>query len=679
MSERPALSHSTTLAQSHQRSLAFGLSAHCAPEPEALTRQAMDELLASNRVLHTHARPVMEALREQIAGTDSMVLLTDRHGTILHALGDDDFLARASRVALRPGIAWSERARGTNAIGTALVEGDAVQVHAGEHYLHANHVLTCSCAPIHDPLGRIIGALDVSGDHRQPHGHTLALVRMSAQMVENHLFLNSHAQDLLLHFHARAEFVGTLVEGLAAFTPDGRFLSANRSGQFQLGLPLRALEAHTFSSLFGTGTADVLAHVHRHGQALLRLRLYNGMSVLARAQFDRPMLIGSLPAAGLSAADGPVPNAGTAAAPGKPFATTTAPLAPSTAGREARTLDDLLATREPHIAQAIQRARKALPHRSISILIQGETGTGKEVFAKALHLESERCRGPFVALNCAAIPETLIESELFGYEEGAFTGARRKGHAGKVQQADGGTLFLDEIGDMPLPMQGRLLRVLQEQVVTPLGGTRDIAVDVRIVSATHRHLPDLIARGLFREDLYYRLNGLAVRMPPLREREDLADLIDQLWREQWRPSGCAPPRFDADVRAALLAHPWPGNFRQLGNVLRATALMADGETQVAPGHLPEDFLAARPGAQAPSEVPLAAKPPPPPTPTSRPDTLAQSTAELIAATLARHGGNVSATARALSVSRNTVYRHLRQANQLQALSTGGKASHSPGS
>lgn len=662
MNARHGLLPSHTLVQSHQRSMSFGLAPACPPDPQQPTRSAMAELLERNEMLWSHARPVMETLREQIAGTDSMVLLTDRHGTILHALGDDDFLARASQVALRPGISWSERERGTNAIGTALAEGDALQVHGGEHYLRANHVLTCACAPIHDPLGNIIGALDVSGDYRQPHRHTLALVRMSAQMVENHLFLNCYEHSIRLHFHARGEFVGTLVEGLASFSADGRFLSANRSGQFQLGLPLRALEAHTFTSLFGIGVADLLAHIRSQGQALLKLQMHNGASVRVRAHFDRPTALAALPPRQEEAAGPAQPGGGAAAQKARRPRS-------SPGGLEA-----LLRTQEPQVAQAAARVRKVLGHQGISILIQGETGTGKELFAQAIHAESERGAGPFVALNCASIPETLIESELFGYEEGAFTGARRKGHPGKILQAHGGTLFLDEIGDMPLQMQGRLLRVLQEHLVTPLGGTRDIQVDIRILSATHRDLRDMIARGLFREDLYYRLNGLAVRMPALRERTDLSQLIDRLLAERIAEAGLGEIRIDPSVRAALLGHAWPGNFRQLNNVLRSATLMADGEACIRIEHLPEDFwadvherplwfaLAAAPGM--PPEVPA----PPEPAgsndaPAAEAPTLQQTTAGLVASTLARHGGNVSAAARALRVSRNTVYRYIRQSGR----------------
>lgn len=631
---------SPSLLKSHRRSRSYGLAPSCPPDPDLPSAAVMQDLLARNQVLATHARPIMETLRRQIAGSESMVLLSNQQGTILQVLGDVDFLDRASQVALRPGITWSEQARGTNAIGTALAEDDAMLVHASQHYLQANHVLTCACAPIHDPHGKIIGALDVSSDHRQPHTHTLALVQMSALMVENHLFMHSYAHHVRLHFHTHQDYVGTLFEGLAAFAPDGRFLAANRSGLHQLRLALPSLAGHQLSSLFGLEMAELLNHLRSRGSTLLPLQLHHGAHVLVRAQFDLPLCWPAHPTL-------------------RPPAPPSGLLAPTPAQGFAA----LLVNRENQLIQAVARARKVLPHPEISLLIQGETGCGKEVFAHALHTESARSGGPFVALNCAAIPESLIESELFGYEEGAFTGARRKGHTGKILQAQGGTLFLDEIGDMPLPMQGRLLRVLQEHLVTPLGGSRDIPVDVRVVSATHRDLRELIARGQFREDLYYRLNGLTLRLPALRERSDLALLISQILTERCTELGLPTIPLDASVRTLLLAHPWPGNFRQLNNVLRSALLMSEGSSLLRLEHLPDDFLST--SASRLSEQPVSAAAPPlslaqsGATPTA---SLQDNASELIRATLQRLNGNVTATARTLGVSRNTVYRHLRPAS-----------------
>ncbi|WP_455777611.1 sigma-54-dependent Fis family transcriptional regulator, partial [Burkholderia stabilis] len=239
------------LAQAHARSTAVGLRAHERPDFSPLSRLALRELLDTNHALFSHARPVMENLHAQIADTQSLVLLTDAAGVILHSIGDADFIEKANRVALCTGVSWAEGARGTNAIGTALASGQAVAVHGSEHFLRANHILTCSCAPIFDPFGRTLGTLDVSGDPRGSSPHTLALVRMSAQLIENHLFTNQCAEALRLRFHAHEECVDSLFAGLVAFGPDGGLIAANRSAQFQLGAPFDALQHQGSDALFG--------------------------------------------------------------------------------------------------------------------------------------------------------------------------------------------------------------------------------------------------------------------------------------------------------------------------------------------------------------------------------------------------------------------------------------------
>ncbi|GKS76753.1 sigma-54-dependent Fis family transcriptional regulator [Acidovorax sp. SUPP950] len=673
-----AASAAQRITQAHERSTAFGLRRHESADLRPLDAEALAWMVARNEALFAHARPVMETLSAQIAGTQSMVLLTDAQGVVLHALGDDEFLDRASRVALRPGAAWSERSKGTNAIGTALALGEALQVNGNEHFLQANHFLTCSCAPILDPHGHVIGALDVSGDHRSQSAHTMALVRMSAKMVENHLFGKVFEDAVRLRFHARTEFLGTLVEGLAAFTPDGRFLAANRSGQFQLGMSANALQAHTFSSLFGMPMAALLAHARQAVPEPLRLQLPGGVAVQAMVEF-RPRSGTLLP--WVDPGNGPDRSDrsdGAGAPPAIQPGEGDAPGAPPARPRPAKParLSSLryLDTGDAQLAQVIDRVTRLLGS-DVSTLILGETGTGKELLARAIHQDGPRQGGPFVAVNCASIPETLIESELFGYDEGAFTGARRKGHPGKIVQAHGGTLFLDEIGDMPLSMQARLLRVLQERSVSPLGGVRQVPVDVAVVCATHRNLREMMAQGTFRDDLYYRLNGLVVRLPALRERTDLAVIVERILRAQADAPASAVPRVAPEAMALFAAHAWPGNLRQLSSVLRTAALMARGDAGVIQrAHLPEDFLedcdlllahasgtAGNAGGPAPAlaralpgEHALAHSPVAVPR-------LGDTTAAALAQALTAHGGNVSAAARALGVSRNTVYRHLKAA------------------
>jgi transcriptional regulator of acetoin/glycerol metabolism len=291
----------------------------------------------------------------------------------------------------------------------------------------------------------------------------------------------------------------------------------------------------------------------------------------------------------------------------------------------------------------------------------GETGAGKEVFARAVHDSSPHAGGAFVAVNCASLPEALIESELFGYRAGAFTGAQRMGRRGKILQADGGTLFLDEIADMPLELQARLLRVLDERQVTPLGTEETHSVDFQLISATHQHLPTLVAEGRFREDLFYRLAGIELLLPPLRERSDKRILI----RAMLASEGGDDARLSEEAERALMEHAWPGNVRQLRHVLRSAAALANGQP-ITLQHLPSlvasvppkpmhaaaaaskpDARGADDGAEDPSaELHL--------------NPIQANERKVLVDMLEQHRWNVSNVAKALDVSRNTLYRKLHK-------------------
>ncbi len=275
------------IKRSHARSESLGLSVAMRPDYRVLGAAELALKLGQKRALCTHALPVMETLYGQIVNTHSMVVLTDAEGLILHSLGDDDFLRRADKVALRPGAVWTEQQQGTNAIGTAIAEGQATTVYGDQHFLRANQFLTCSSVPILDPYGKLLGVLDVTGDCRSHHQHTMALAKMSAQMIENHLFASAFTEALRIHFHSRVEFIGTLMEGIAAFRADGTFLSANRSAQFQLGLPLAALRAQTLASLFNVSGAALIDRLQAEPavQDTLSLCLHSGVKVFANLEF----------------------------------------------------------------------------------------------------------------------------------------------------------------------------------------------------------------------------------------------------------------------------------------------------------------------------------------------------------------------------------------------------------
>lgn len=573
--------HRHLIQASHGRSHSYGLDAVGKPDFSPLQKRDIEFARDENRLLYQHASPVMETLYEQIANTHSMVLLTSSKGLILHSLGDADFLEKASQVALMPGVEWSEQSRGTNAIGTALTEGTPLVVHGRDHFLEANQFLTCSCTPIFDPYGKVMGALDVTGDERSYHQHTMALVRMSAQMIENHMFENVFPDAMRIHFHSRPEFLNTLVEGIVVFTLDGRFQSANRSAQFQLGLSVNAMQAHTFSSLFNQPVSQFHDRLRHAAGQPVSLCMHNGVSVFCQARLKpsnawfNGLRDTSAAAPSQHRSEPPAPTPATRA--------TTA----AAAGRASLSSLHYLNTGDPQIAAVLHKLQR-VQGSDIPIMILGETGTGKDILAQAIHNDSARSRRPFVSINCASIPETLIESELFGYEEGAFTGAKRRGAPGKIQMAHGGTLFLDEIGDMPTQLQARLLRVLQERRVTPLGSGKEYDVDVMLICATNKNLKTLIAQNQFREDLYYRLNGLVVRLPALRERSDFEVVANKILFNLCEPG--QKIQISSEVMALFLQCRWPGNFRQLHNLLRTAVVMVGHSGEIGLEHLPDDFL-----------------------------------------------------------------------------------------
>ena len=327
------------------------------------------------------------------------------------------------------------------------------------------------------------------------------------------------------------------------------------------------------------------------------------------------------------------------------------------------TLEEL-AGEDSQMLRNIRCARR-IADTNVSVLIQGPTGSGKEAFAHAIHLASRRAARPFIAVNCAAIPETLIESELFGYKSGAFTGARREGLRGRIVQSSGGTLFLDEIGDMPLALQSRLLRVLEEREVVPLGSEGAIAVDLHVLAASHRNLREMIARGAFREDLYYRLNGITLELPALRERTDKERLIQHALAAE--TGNGRPAAIERDALQGLLAYTWPGNIRELRNVIRTALAICEGgvvhaldlpreirEGEPSPEERPDGisgrFAASLPASGGGSRESLAG-------PCNR--LQAAERAALLCAMEELHG-NMSRVAAELGVSRNTLYRKIKR-------------------
>ena len=548
----------------------------------------------------------MNSLHQQLSGAGHAVLLTDARGVILNCVTAPSERKIFERAGLWLGADWSEACEGTNGIGTCLVERQSLTIHRDEHFRGRHTGLTCSASPVFDPQGELLAVLDVSSAReavsRQSQFHTMALVNLSAKMIESCYFLRHFENHWLLRFHLQAESVGLFSEGLLAFDGEGRICAVNQSALNLLGQVRGGLLGQPVEAFFECSLDQLLGRASANATASWPLRTRDGRQLFAALRGQAR----SLPA--------PLPK----------------PEAPRLPG---------ICLGDPALQSDFNKALRVF-ERDVPLLINGETGCGKEAFAKAVHQASSRAGNAFVALNCAAIPENLIESELFGYRGGSFTGALKEGMRGKLQQADGGTLFLDEIGDMPFALQTRLLRVLEDRVVVPIGGAPQ-AVDVRIISATHRDLLARVANGSFREDLYYRLNGLEIAVPPLRERSDKAQLLAFLLAEE---AAGQVVLLEEKAHHALLDYAWPGNVRQLRNVLRTLAALCEN------GRIRLDDL---PPLIRQARAAMVVEP-------RQGGALDDAERVVLLNALKQQHWHMSHTAESLGVSRNTLYRKLRK-------------------
>ncbi|HEV7777156.1 MAG TPA: sigma-54-dependent Fis family transcriptional regulator [Luteibacter sp.] len=560
------------------------------------------------------ARAEMENLYEQIAGSGYAVILSDAQAVILDAITDPTLKREFRESGLRSGAIWNERFEGTNGLGTCLAEHGPVTVHREEHFRRFNCMLSCSGAPILGLNGEIVGVLDASTvnspDSKLIQRHTMALVNMSANLIARCHFLRELRHSWVIRFHSRPEFVGLLHEALLAVDDQGRIEAVNESALTQLGMSREQLVGVALETILPFRLEELEKRAASEQSMLWSIRdVAYGRRFYANAR---------------------APTSASIASPRQTSSGTAKPAARRLIGGDARMQHNINCGRQ-------------LFGRRVPILLQGETGTGKEVFAKELHQASAWAERPFVAVNCAAIPESLIESELFGYTRGAFTDAAREGHLGKIRHSSGGTLFLDEIGDMPLHMQTRLLRVLEEHEVVPLGGDKAVPVDLHIISASHQDLLAMVREGRFREDLYYRLNGITLQLPPLRERSDRRELITTLLAEENTDGPL--PTIGEEAMQALLEQPWPGNIRQMRNVLRSASALCEGKA-IGMAHLPAEFQRA--GVTRASFATTTTTP------------LRTAERDILLRELDRLQWNVKSTAAALGMSRNTLYRKLHK-------------------
>lgn len=555
--------------------------------PRILSQSLLNECRERAELFLRIASDAVARLHERVRGADYCVLLTDAQGRTIDYRVESAIRNDCRKAGLYLGTCWSEGEEGTCGVAAVLTSKAPVTVHKRDHFRAAFIGLTCTAAPVFDPLGELLGVVDVSAlqspDDRRSQHLIRQLVEQTAREIENAFFMHSAQGHWVMRAHGTPGYVESQPDYLLAWDADGRLQAINSLARQRLVERLGRLPEH-IGELFDI---DQLRRVN--GASAQRLPglggLYGRVSAPQQRQRAQPL-------------------------------------------RQAQ---------DARIEQHLRLATR-VKDCNLAVLVQGETGAGKEVFARQLHQQSLRRDGPFVTLNCAAIPESLIESELFGYVAGAFTGASSKGMQGLLQQADGGTLFLDEIGDMPVNLQTRLLRVLAEGEVAPLGAARRERVDIQVICATHRDLAAMVKEGRFREDLYFRLANARFELPPLREREDRLGLIHQLLAEEAAACGVEGVLAD-DALQALLLYRWPGNLRQLRQVLRYACAVSEGgqvQLQDLPQEVRGDVVAC-----ADSVVSCPAR-------------------QLLLDALIRHRWKPADAARALGISRATLYRRVHE-------------------
>lgn len=609
--------------------LQYGLDPYATPRPVKLSQQELLQRRQENQILLEAARPFLEVLGSSVRGSGFIITLADKDGYVMEISGDDEIMEMAKANNYLPGCRRTEDEVGTNAIGLCLLLRRPVQVTGYEHYNVNHHPWTCSSSPIFSPEKELLGSITLSGRSRGIHQHTLGMAVSAAKAMEKQLREEQLAREKAGLSSYLETLLDSVSEGIVAIGESGRVTHVNRVAQRMLGVSGRQLLGENFGEaarveerlwekiLSENDLKDCELNLNLSGRAAFFLlsvrpveangRLLGKILILTERRRVHELI--------------------------QRFG-----------GNQARFTFADIKGEHPKLKRQMELAKIAAKTGS-RVLLVGESGTGKELFAQAIHNESPKRAGPFVAVSCAAVPRELIEAELFGYREGAFTGARRGGQIGKFELADGGTLFLDEIGSMPLEMQAKLLRVLQEGEVTRLGDERPRRVEVRVIAAANTDLMEEVRHRNFREDLYFRLNVVEIFIPPLRERkEDLPFLVEHILARTSAQLQRSTIRISKEAMGVLTAYSWPGNVRELENCLERASILCEGDL-IDVEHLPRQFLMQR-------ERDLWEEHP------ERP--LHEWEEQIIAQTLERCDGNISQCARRLGVSRSTLHRRMKE-------------------
>ncbi|WP_296057948.1 sigma-54-dependent Fis family transcriptional regulator [uncultured Amphritea sp.] len=611
---------------SWQRCVSDAVNPLVANKAIELDEQQLESVRESYRELISASEPILRDAKDLLADSGTIMHLVAPTGMILCSHGDDHTRDLANDFSLVPGANWNESVAGTNAIGTALNVGSAVQVHAYEHFCENINNWTCSAAVIRDPFeNKILGAVNISGLKNTLHDYCLALAVSGARRIEGQLAqLQMAKRDLLLGI-TLDRFGAPGSDGLLLLDLNGRLVRTNHQADRVLasrGLKINLSPSNPILTLNEAGRFS------ERSEPILNQLDPQWVEPLSH-QGEQVGFIAVIPF--------PTP---------KRTATARASGAEQLTNRESHNGFSRLVGRNPLFIKSIQQAAR-LAKAPIPVLLQGETGVGKELFASAMHEMSPASSKEFIALNCGSLSRDLLAGELFGYVDGAFTGARRGGMTGKIEAANGGTLFLDEIGEMPLDLQPMFLRVLQESEICRIGETQPRKVSFRLIAATNRDLAQEVAEGRFRMDLYYRISSMTLTIPPLRERsDDVLLLAEHILTGLSEQHGGAIKQLSPALQTLLENHSWPGNIRELSNLITAAYFLTDGD-QLTPEDLPANLLAQNltGGTNAGIHThEIGADNP-----------LDQAEKEVICRVIQEQGGNLTRAARQLNIAKSTLY------------------------
>lgn len=582
------------------------------------------ERLKKNESLITLTRPYMNKLVEIVEGSEFIVVLTDAEGIVLESMGDEEILTKPE--SSRVGADRSEQAIGCNAVGTSLILNEPIQIWAEENYSQCYHEWTCSAAPIHDADNNIIGCIDLSGYFSNAHLHTLGMAKTSADSIERQIQLEDTYKEVVYMNNLHKATLSSISEGIIVLDAKQNIIQANSYVYDVLANPDHSLVGKPIDNILECG--DTFSELLKQRKSIqdIEMKMYKGdepiYCYISATHFENEEEESCLVIVI------------------KEVKQVHSLVHKIIGSRAVIDFSSIIGVSEKY-NEVIDLAKNAAKSPS-NVLLLGESGTGKEMFAQSIHNYSDRHTGPFIDINCGAIPRSLIESELFGYESGAFTGSKKGGHMGKFELADGGTLFLDEIGDMPIDLQVVLLRVLQNEEVVRIGGYKSKKIDVKIIASTNIDLESAVNDGRFRSDLYYRLNVLSIKIPSLRERpEDIELLAKHFIAKYNQKLNRSVLGIDDRTCKILEKYDWPGNIRELENAIER-AMNISKNMYLSHEDFPHVNV-VNSGIRTQHR-------------------LDDINREIVIRELKNHSGNIRKTALSLGIGRSTIYRMLEKYN-----------------